>query len=256
MESEEVWKIISGDERSPHMHQALEEILLNEVANGERIPTIRFWEDTRENVMLGCFQSVKNEVCEERTNEEGVDICRRITGGGAMFTEPKSQITYSLYLPEEMIESDSIRKSYAELDKFAVEALRDLGYEVSYEPINDIVSPKGKIGGAAQARRNGAVLHHTRITYKMNVKKMVKYLKIGEEKIIDKAIKSAGKRVSPLYDLNPQIERNEVLEALIDSFSKKCSALEEDQVTNEEAKNAEKLVSEKHGSRDWLYRFE
>lgn len=248
------WRLIEMEERPPHFQQAIEEVLLKRVSSGQRKPTIRFWEDSREHIMLGRFQSVRNEVREEKARKDGVEIARRITGGGAMYTEPRSQITYSLYLPEHMLESNSIQESYLELDNFAVKGLKRLGYDVYYQPVNDICSGKGKIGGAAQTRYDGAVLHHTRITYKMNVEKMVRYLRIGEEKIVDKAIESAEKRVNPLYDQDSEIGRLEVISGLIDSFSE-GKVVKGERITREEKEAAEKLVEEKFGTRSWIYRF-
>src|SRR6266513_2495323 len=65
-------------------------------------------------------------------------------------------------------------------------------------PLNDIASAEGKIGGAAQARKPGVVLHHTTIAYEMNPDEMLRVLRIGREKLSDKGIASANKRVSPL----------------------------------------------------------
>ena len=246
--------LIVADERSPYMHQALEQVLTEEVASGNRNPTIRFWEDAEENVMLGRFQSVENEVWTERVERDGVKICRRITGGGAMYTEPRSQITYSLYLPEEMVESDSIKDSYSELDEFAVEGLKDLGYDVYYEPVNDICTSCGKVGGAAQTRFAGAVLHHTRLAYDLDPEKMVNYLRIGEEKMSDKAVKSAERAVDPLKVQNPNIERDKVLENLLGSLSDYCD-FKKSKIKDKELKKAEKLVSEKFGAEEWIYRY-
>jgi lipoate-protein ligase A len=38
-------------------------------------------------VVLGRFQSVRNEVDEEAAREHGIRVVRRMTGGGAMFVK-------------------------------------------------------------------------------------------------------------------------------------------------------------------------
>ena len=66
-------------------------------------------------------------------------------------------------------------------------------------PLNDIASPAGKIAGAAQKRlAGGAVLHHVTMAYDIDADKMLEVLRIGREKMSDKGIKSANKRVDPL----------------------------------------------------------
>jgi lipoate-protein ligase A len=55
-----------------------------------------------------------------------------------------------------------------------------LGIAATYQPINDITSPAGKIAGAAQKRfTGGAVLHHVTMAYDMDAAKMLEVLRIG-----------------------------------------------------------------------------
>ena len=51
-------------------------------------------------MVLGRFQSVRNEVDTVAATQHGVEIVRRISGGGAMFIEPKGAITWSIYAPD------------------------------------------------------------------------------------------------------------------------------------------------------------
>ena len=88
-------------------------------------------------------------------------------------------------------------ESYRFFDAWVVDALREL-IDAWYAPLNDISSAAGKIGGAAQARRGGAVLHHTTMAYKMNLPLMLEVLRVGKEKLSDKGVTSADKRVAPL----------------------------------------------------------
>ena len=67
---------------------------------------------------------------------------------------------------------------------------------------NDIASQYGKIGGAAQRRfpvgSGGAVLHHVTMAYDIDAAKMSRVLNTSREKMSDKAVKSAVKRVDPM----------------------------------------------------------
>ena len=93
----------------------------------------------------------------------------------------------------------SFADCYAYLDEWVIIALKSLGIEAAYQPLNDITSPSGKIGGAAQKRLGyGAVLHHVTMSYDMDGQKMTEVLRIGREKISDKGITRAAKRVDPL----------------------------------------------------------
>ena len=174
------WRLIPAVPRSPLVNMALDEALTLRVGRGERPPTLRIWGWSAPCVVLGRFQSVRNEVDEAAAREHGIEVVRRISGGGAMFIEPEGAITWSIYAPEEMVRGLSFPESYAFFDGWVVEALRALGVDAWYAPLNDITSSGGKVGGAAQARRGGAVLHHTTMAYQMNIPLMLEVLRIGQ----------------------------------------------------------------------------
>jgi lipoate---protein ligase len=245
------WKLIRGEPVPVEMNHALDEVLVRRVGNGERPPTLRFWDRTGPEIVLGRFQSVRNEVQVENTEADGIKINRRITGGGAMFVEPENAVTYSIYAPANLVKGMGFSESYAYLDDWVIQGLRSLGIDAWYEPINDITSSGGKIGGAAQARRHGAVLHHVTMAYDMAPESLPKYLRIGQEKLSDKAISSADRRVGPLR-LQTQMERLDVIERLIETF-RSLYGLEEDQLSEDEIAEAEELVQTRFGTREWKF---
>ena len=247
------WRLIRGDPVNPPMNVALDEVLTRRVGTGERSPTLRFWGRYKPEVVIGRFQSIGNEVDEESAGEMGVEIIRRTTGGGAMFVEPDNIITYSIYAPLELVSGMSTVESYAFLDGWVVEALRSLGIDAYYEPINDISSANGKIGGAAQARSHGAVLHHTTMSYDIDAAKMLRVLRTGQEKISDKAISSAEKRVGPIKR-QTDLPREEVIKRMIETFDRQTGGrLEEDSISPEEMAEAGDLTRDRYGSLAWIH---
>jgi len=90
------FEIIHEEPSSPLLNVALDQVLLEEVGAGRRGPTLRFWEWDSVAVIIGSFQSLRNEVDSESAERRGVRVIRRISGGGAMFMEPGNTITYSL----------------------------------------------------------------------------------------------------------------------------------------------------------------
>src|SRR5438067_3707563 len=180
------------------MHMALDEMLLERVIGGTRRPTVRFWEWTESALVIGSHQSVMNEIDIQAARKSGFTITRRMSGGGTMICEPGRTITYSMYLPASAVAGISFRQSYALLDAWAVEAFVELGVPASYREINDIISPRGKIAGAAQARRRGFVLHHTTIAHSMETSLVRELLRVGRERLTERGVRSADKEVSPL----------------------------------------------------------
>jgi lipoate-protein ligase A len=243
------WQLLPETSLLPAEHVALDEVLTAEVAAGRRPPTVRFWAWAEPAVIIGRFQSFKNEVDERAARQMGVRVVRRLSGGGAMFVQPGSTITYSLYLPDLLILGVSIRDSYELLDRWAVEVFREIGVDAWYQPLNDITSAEGKIGGAAQARRPGVVLHHTTIAYEMNPDEMLRVLRIGREKLSDKGIASANKRVSPLRR-QTDLPREAIVGRLVEGFRSRFG-LTDDGLRDEELAAARRLVAERYGSDAW-----
>ncbi len=207
--------VVLDEPRSPAEQMAVDEQWAREVAAGRRPPTLRFWQWNAPCVVVGRFQSIPDEVHEDVARAEGFAVVRRCTGGGAMFIEPGNTITYSLYAPLGFVEGLSAGQSYRLCDRWLVEALRGLHLDVGFRGLNDIVSQYGKIGGAAArrfprpasvittadepaAQANGAILHHVTLAYDINAETMGRVLNTSREKMSDKAVKSAVKRVDPL----------------------------------------------------------
>src|SRR6202163_3827747 len=192
------WDVIPPSPHPAHMHMALDEVLLERVIAGERRPTLRIWEWIEPALVIGSHQSVINEVDAVAARDLGFVVTRRMSGGGTMLCEPGRTITYSLYLPESAVAGITFRKSYALLDGWAVRAFVALGIPAEYREINDIISPRGKIAGAAQARRRGFVLHHTTIAHTMDVELVPRLIRVGRDRVSERGVRSAEKPVSPL----------------------------------------------------------
>jgi lipoate-protein ligase A len=202
---------------------ALEEVVLERVSAGLRGPTLRFWEWADPALVLGSHQVLDNEVDREAATRLGFTVARRMSGGGTMIVEPGRTITYSVYAPESVVAGLSFVDSFARLDAWAVDCLRELGVPAEYRPINDIVSPEGKIGGAAQARRRGFVLHHTAIAHAMDTAIVPRLIRIGRHRVSPRGVRSAEKEVSPL-ERWLTLDRDAVVAALADCFARRHAA--------------------------------
>jgi lipoate-protein ligase A len=247
--NEHDWQLIHTRAQSPAMHMALDEVITDEVGAGRRPPTLRVWEWASPAVIIGRFQSLKNEVDAEAARRHGIEVVRRITGGGAMFVEPGNTITYSLSAPESFVRGMSFPEAYAFMDSWVLEALRALGIEARYQPLNDIVSRAGKIGGAAQARRGRAVLHHVTMSYDIDADKMLQVLRIGREKLSDKGVQSAAKRVDPLRS-QTGLAREAIIARMVETF-RASHGLSEDAIRPDETARAEALIREKFATEAW-----
>ena len=247
------WNLIAPTVLPTEINVALDEVLTEEVGAGRRNPTLRFWDWQEPSTVIGSFQSYRNEVDPDGVAKHGIKVVRRISGGGAMFMEAGNCITYSLYLPQTLVDGLSFADSYPFLDAWVMAALEKLGITAFYVPLNDIATDQGKIGGAAQKRlANGGMLHHVTMSYDIDADKMVEVLRIGKEKLSDKGTRSAKKRVDPLRR-QTGLARADIIAAMMEVFAERYGATPSG-LTEAELETARERVATKFGTEAWLHR--
>ena len=246
------WDLIAYTPHTAHMHMAVDEVLLQRVIAGLRRPTLRFWDWIEPALVIGSHQSVVNEVDAVAAQELGFTVTRRMSGGGTMLCEPDRTITYSLYVPATIVEGLSFRQSYAALDAWAVRAFVALGVPAAYREINDIISPRGKIGGAAQARRRGFILHHTTIAHSMDPALLPRLIRIGRERLSERGVRSADKAVSPLSEFT-SMNCAMVARHMERSFTAEFHA-HDSEVSREELDAARELAKTRYATSGWINR--
>jgi lipoate-protein ligase A len=246
------FELIETGPLEPGLQMAVDEVLGRQVAAGRRRPALRIWDWASSAVIIGSYQSLRNEVDLDGARRHGVTVVRRISGGGAMFVEPGNTITYSLYVPDSLVAGMSFQESYAFLDAWVLRAFQALGVDAFYAGLNDIASPQGKIGGSAQKRIPGGVIHHATMAYDMDADKMLEVLRIGREKLSDKGTRSAGKRVDPVRS-QTGLTRDEVVGALLAEFEGSYG-LTRTMLDDATRAEAEGLARTKFATEEWLAR--
>lgn len=244
------WRLIKTIETKGAMQMAIDEaILIHRIKN--KVPnTLRFFTWKPKCLTIGYFQDINKEVNIEHAKKLNVDIVRRYTGGGAVFHD--EELTYSLAISETDASRDII-ESYKKICNAIINGLDAIGIQSEFKPINDITVNNKKISGNAQTRKQGIVLQHGTILIDVNVKKMFSLLKVPNEKIKDKMIKTVEERITCLkQELNKQITLDDLKCAITQSFEKTFNIkLIESKLTQEELNLAKKLYKEKYSTKQW-----
>ncbi|MFT8788567.1 MAG: lipoate--protein ligase family protein [Bifidobacterium psychraerophilum] len=250
--------VVHDEPLMPSMQMACDHAIAQAVAQGDCGAMIRVWEWAASTVVIGRFQSIGHQVDVEEARREGVSVVRRVTGGGAMFVEPSNTITYSLYAPLSLVDGMTIEESYRCCDDWILAALQEIGIDARYEPINDISSSAGKIGGAAQRRYApkqggpGAVLHHVTMSYDIDAQKMTRILKVSREKMKYKAVQSAVKRVDPLRSQSG-LGREAIIGSLIDHLLRTMRGARMGGIPAEIRQEAAKMDEGRFSTTQWTY---
>lgn len=244
------WRIIPLEVHDAYLNMSIDEALLESIRDGNSDPTIRFYRWQPSAVSIGTFQSMEKEVDVERCKELGVDCIRRITGGGAVYHDFLGEITYSILGPLSYF-PQGIRESYKFICDWIIVGLKRIGIQSSFIPINDIVVEGKKISGSAQTRKQGILLQHGTVLYSTDVRAMFSVLKVSEEKISDKMIKSAEERVTSVSRYS-NISIDELYEALLEGFTE-GKDFQFGRLSNAELKRANELSSSIYRTNAWNF---
>ncbi len=244
------WRFIPTQTYPAKINMAIDEVILEKIAQGASPPTVRFYRWRPSAVSIGRFQRIREVVDIDKCRKLGIDVVRRITGGGAVYHDYNGEITYSVLAPEELLPRD-ITKSYREICGWIARSLETLGIESSFQPINDIIVDGKKISGNAQTRRKGVVLQHGTILYDLNLEVMFSVLRISQEKISDKLIKKIEERVTSITRI-VDVDYSEVVKALWEGFSYGKDVYR-GELNEKEISRAEELAEKKYSNEEWTF---
>ena len=249
----EKWRLIKMGANNAFTNMAIDEAILRNRTQ-EKVPnTLRLYEWKPPAISIGYFQSVNAELDLEGCKNQGVDIIRRLTGGGAVFHE--FEITYSVCVDSNTF-PNNILETYKIISEGIIEGLKNLNLFAEFKPINDILVNGKKISGNAQTRRFSGILQHGTILCDVNVEKMFSLLKVPDEKIKDKKIQEVKQRVTSIKnELGHEVNNEEVKNALAIGFSKSLKIeFEESKLTDDELQLAEKVKKEKYSTNEWNFK--
>jgi lipoate-protein ligase A len=237
-------------------NMALDEAILEAVAAGESPPTLRFYGWAPPAVSLGSSLVLEDEIDEAACRAEGVDVVRRISGGGAVFHH--QELTYSIIMPvtHPLAAGQGIDASYGTLCAGIIEGLAILGLDARFQPINDLIVGGKKVSGNAQSRRRGCILQHGTVLLGLDLDLMFRLLKVAEEKLRRKHIADARLRVTSLADLGCPLSFEDAHAPFIEGFRRALSldfpGGPASRPTPGEEARAVELVRTKFGTPEWL----
>lgn len=245
-------RLLTTGEGSAAFNMGLDEAILESVAAHEAPPTLRLYAWKPAAISIGYFQGLHEEVDVAACASHGVDVVRRITGGGAVFHQ--AELTYSVVIPEgHPLFVRSILASYERICAGVIAGLGFLGIDSAFAPINDIVSLGKKVSGNAQTRKRGCILQHGTVLLDVDVELMFELLKVPAEKAKGKLIEDVKQRVTSLRALRgSEVPFAEAAEAMAKGFAEAMSLdLGAVQPSEVELKRAAEIASEKFSVEAW-----
>jgi len=249
------WRLLDTPPMSAADNMALDETLLELKGEGRTPNTIRFLQFKPRTVLVGYHQSVQEEIRLEYCREHGIDINRRITGGGAIFFD-ENQLGWEVYCDKQffdiVIPNNRLFKA---LCTPVATALGKLGLDAEFRPRNDIEINGRKISGTGGTESEDAFMFQGTMLVDFDVNTMLRALRIPVEKLKAKEIDSVKDRVTCLnWELGYTPSLEEIKASIIHGFEKNLEiTLEPDGLTAEEQYLFDKKRKRYH-SWEWIDR--
>jgi lipoate-protein ligase A len=164
------------------------------------VPVMMIWQADG-CAMLGCHQVAEAEIDIGYARKENIQIVRRSSGGGTIFTD-MGTLLYTMILPHTK-ENYPLEIAKAKLATPIVTAMNKMGIPAMLEGRNDILIEGKKISGLAQYVKHGKLCVHGSLLYDTDLEKLTQLLLVDDEKILSKALRSVRSRVTNIKDHIP-----------------------------------------------------
>ena len=215
------WRLLDTGSLSAAHNMALDKVILSARSRNLVPNTVRFLQFSPQCVLVGYHQAVELEVEEEYCRNKGIEINRRITGGGNLYWGDESQLGWELFAPRDSAGiPNRLEDMYRLMCERAIAGLKRLGVTASYRPANDIEVNGRKISGTGGTEIGDAFLYQGTLLTDFDVDTMIASLKLPIKKLEDKQIKSFKNRVIDLKEVLGYLPpMQEIKKAMAEGFA-------------------------------------
>lgn len=255
------WRLLKLETHDAYTNMAIDEAILTARTRNLAPNTIRFYRWNPSAVSIGKFQNIENEVQLDKCKKYGVDVVRRITGGGAVYHDTEGEITYSVVANKKDLKAENINAVYAKFYDGIAEALKILGINADFNEGNAKTCPNltvnsKKISGSAQSHKKGVVLQHGTLLVDVDLEEMFTFLRVPWAKACMEVVNVAKNKITSIKkELGKTVSVEEVNNALSEGFKKALNIqLLEGELTPYENEIAKKLYKEKYTTDEWNFK--
>lgn len=251
-ESKRIVRVIDTGVRGGRENMAFDRALI-EARNAGRVPqTIRFMR-FRPCALVGLHQMLSHEVRLDYCRARGIEVGRRITGGGALYLDG-GQIGWELALERSGLGAD-LGAIAARLCRAAAAGLQRLGVPAEFRPRNDIEVHGRKVSGTGGLVDGTTLFFQGTLLIDFDPTRMIEVLKVPVDKLARRDLDDARRRVVSLREVLGRVPPlAEIEQALIDGF---CGELQLepqwDEASEYEEDLARRLYAGEVGTDDFVH---
>jgi lipoate-protein ligase A len=251
------WRLLPLETNEAWMNMAIDEAILT-ARIAEQVPnTLRFYRWQPSAVSVGKNQNPKAEAYLDVCKRLGVDLVRRMSGGGTVYHDCEGEVTYSVVANIDDLGTTDIASVYFKVYGAITDALRLMGIPADFSKGDNKNCPNltingKKISGSSQTITRGVVLQHGTILMNVDLPRMFQLLRFKD--VSSALAADIGKRkITSIQDeLGHKVTPETVANALTQGFRAILKIqLEPGELTPSEVKIANKLCNEKYSTNEW-----
>ncbi|MEI4780189.1 lipoate--protein ligase [Streptococcus pasteurianus] len=239
-------KYIVNNSHNPAYNVALEAYAFRELLAEDELFILWINEPT---IVIGKHQNAIEEINKTYTDEHGIHVVRRLSGGGAVYHD-LNNLNYTII-------SNKSQEGAFDFKTFSqpvIETLADLGVTATFTGRNDLEIDGKKFCGNAQAYYKGRMMHHGCLLFDVDMTVLGNALQVSKDKIESKGVKSVRARVTNVLDELPEKMTVEAFSnQLLNKMKESYPDMTEYVFSDDDLKNIQALADQQFGTWDWTY---
>ena len=255
----QTWRLLPLQTFNASINMAIDEAIFAARISNAIPNTLRFYNWQPSAISVGKNQIPEKEVYLDACKLLGVDLVRRISGGGTVYHDYEGEVTYSVTAKVDDIGTSDVTTVYAKIYQAVKDGLRLLGITADFSTgdtkncPNMTVAGK-KISGSSQTISRGIVLQHGTVLRNVDLPKMFTLLKLKSATCTQAADIAKRKITSIKDELGHSVMPETVANALTQGFRAMLKIqLDSGELTPTELELASKLSKEKYETKEWNF---
>lgn len=237
-------RYLKNPSTNPYYNMAFDEYCLESLPIDE--PVFFLWQN-RPAVIVGYNQEVNTEVNLDYLKEKGIDLVRRVTGGGAVYHDLEN-LNYTI-----VGRSEDLERDYPEYAALMMKALQALGVPATLSGRNDILVEGKKVSGFAKRVCKNRLMVHGTLMYNVDVDVLTHVLNPSTTKLQSKGIASVRSRVTNLCNYLPELSDIQAFKNRLEEILSNNYLDAEYKLSEADLANIQQLTDEKFATWEWNY---
>lgn len=240
------WQFIHVRSTDPTWNLALEQYVFDCLPRDKNYFIL--WQNDNA-VIVGRHQNTMAEINEAFVKEKGIQVVRRLSGGGAVYHD-LGNLNFTFIQDSET----GIVLDLSLFCKPVAAAIQALGADAQVNGRNDITLEGRKFSGNAQYVKEGRVMHHGTLLFDSDMQAAQDALRPDPEKIKAKGVQSVRSHITNLKPYLPGVTLEDFKQMLLQKLFE-GRPMEAYELTPQDLQAIEKLQKERYATWQWNYGF-